>query len=68
MPKSRKRPGAKKRRRGGSYKIPTDIAKFFEDISVSPEKDLPYPVLYHYTSTGGRTSNSVEPEILGHST
>jgi hypothetical protein len=27
------------------------VAKFFEEIGLNPERDLPYPVLYHYTST-----------------
>ncbi|HEV2491536.1 MAG TPA: DUF2971 domain-containing protein [Terriglobia bacterium] len=29
------------------------MSKFFEEIGLNPEKDLGYPVLYHYTSTSG---------------
>jgi hypothetical protein len=27
------------------------VSKFFEEIGLNPERDLRYPVLYHYTST-----------------
>jgi hypothetical protein len=31
----------------------TEVWKFFEEIGLRPERDLPYPVLYHYTSMSG---------------
>ena len=27
------------------------MSKFFEEIGLNPERDLRFPVLYHYTST-----------------
>jgi len=53
MPKSRRRPGSKKRHGKRLFDARTEIAKWFEQIGVNPEKDLRYKVLYHYTSTAG---------------
>jgi len=53
MPKSRRRPGSKKRPGKRLFDARTEIAKWFEEIRVNPEKDLRYKVLYHYTSTAG---------------
>jgi Protein of unknown function (DUF2971) len=51
MPKSRKRSG---RRRGkGKRGFRTELSRFFEEIGLNPEKSLPFPVLYHYTSMTG---------------
>lgn len=50
MPKSRGRFG-RNRRPKRKFDIRTAVSEFFESIGVSPEKDLRYPVLYHYTST-----------------
>ncbi len=52
MPKSRGRFG-RNRRPKRKFDIRTAVSKFFESIGLSPEKDLKYPVLYHYTSTCG---------------
>src|SRR5260370_17320756 len=52
MPKSRGRFG-RNRRPKRKFDIRTAVSKFFESIGLSPEKDLKYPVLYHYTSTYG---------------
>jgi len=52
MPKSRGRFG-RNRRPKRKFDIRTAVSKFFESIRLSPEKDLKYPVLYHYTSTYG---------------
>jgi hypothetical protein len=49
MPKSRKRPGAKKYR--PKFDVRTEVSRFFEEIGLNPERDLRYRVLYHYTST-----------------
>ena len=56
MPKSRRRPGSKKRYGKRLFNARTEIAKWFEEIGVNPEKNLPYKVLYHYTSTAGASS------------
>ncbi len=53
MPKSRRRPGSRKRRPKRKFGMRTAVSKFFEEIGLNPEKDLPHAVLYHYTSTFG---------------
>jgi hypothetical protein len=53
MPKSRRRPGSKKRHGNRLFDPRTEIAKWFQEIGVNPERDLRYKVLYHYTSTAG---------------
>jgi hypothetical protein len=50
MPKSRGRFG-RNRRPKRKFDIRTAVSKFFESIGLNPERDLKYPVLYHYTST-----------------
>ncbi len=52
MPKSRGRFG-RNRRPKRKFDIRTAVSKFFESIGLRPERDLKYPVLYHYTSTHG---------------
>jgi hypothetical protein len=53
MPKSRRRLGARKRRSRRKFDIRTEVSEFFEGIGLNPERDLPYPLLYHYTSLPG---------------
>jgi len=53
MPKSRRRHGAKKRRTKSRFQKRTEISKFIERIGLSPDRGIPYPVLYHYTSAEG---------------
>jgi hypothetical protein len=50
MPKSRKRSRRRKRQSKHRFNIRTEVSRFFEEIGLNPEKDLPHPVLYHYTS------------------
>jgi hypothetical protein len=51
MPKSRGRFGRKRRLPKRKFDVRTEVSKFFEEIGLNPERDLRYPVLYHYTST-----------------
>jgi hypothetical protein len=49
--KSRGRLGRKRRLPKRKLDVRTEVSKFFEEIGLNPERDLRFPVLYHYTST-----------------
>lgn len=51
MPKSRTRPGKRVGKRKFGFR--TEVSRFFEEIGLNPEKNIPFPVLYHYTSMTG---------------
>jgi hypothetical protein len=53
MPKSRKRHSVKKRRGNSRFGRRTEISSFIERIGLDPNAEIPYPVLYHYSSFEG---------------